>query len=68
VLLAECAGFAVTALALPILIPIAGIIGAGCASIASYVVILLVQRRLMRLQPDETSREVPAGVPARLGP
>lgn len=47
VLAAECAGLAVTCVAVPLLIPSWGIVGAAVASLASYVATLVVQRRLL---------------------
>jgi O-antigen/teichoic acid export membrane protein len=52
VLLAEIAGLVVTCIAVPVLIPIAGIVGAATASLASYLAILLVQRRLISTAGD----------------
>jgi Na+-driven multidrug efflux pump len=48
VLAAECVGLAVTIVALPLLVLMTGIIGAAFASLLSYTVILVAQRRLMR--------------------
>jgi O-antigen/teichoic acid export membrane protein len=68
VLLAEGAGLAVTAVALPVLVLLGGIIGAACASLLSYSVILLAQRRLMRVPRDEVQLEFVAGFPPKLDP
>ena len=47
VLVAECVGLAVTFVAVLALIPIAGIVGAALASVASYSAVLVVQHRLI---------------------
>ncbi len=52
VLVAECAGLAVTCVAVPVLIPLWGIVGASTASLASYSIIFLVQRRLLSANAD----------------
>ena len=46
-LAAECAGLVVTCVAIPVVIPIAGILGAAAVSLASYSVVVLVQWRLI---------------------
>jgi O-antigen/teichoic acid export membrane protein len=56
-LAAECAGLAVTCVAVPILIPVAGILGAAAASISSYLAILLVQWRLIATAAAENVAE-----------
>ena len=66
VLWAECIGLAVTAVVLPILVLVGGIIGAATASLVSYVVILVVQRRLMRAERDSTSPDFTAAIPPQL--
>jgi O-antigen/teichoic acid export membrane protein len=68
VLLAECAGLAATAVALPVLVMLTGIFGAACASLLSYSVILITQRRLMRAPHDELPVEVAPGIPPKLDP
>jgi O-antigen/teichoic acid export membrane protein len=50
-LLAECAGLAVAGASLPVLIPVAGIVGAAIASVLSYSAILIVQQRLLATEP-----------------
>jgi len=67
VLLAECIGLAVTAVALPILVLMAGIVGAASASLVSYAAILVAQRRLMRGR-DRESIEFAAAMPPKLDP
>jgi O-antigen/teichoic acid export membrane protein len=57
VLIAECAGLVVTGMAVPVLIPIAGILGAATASLASSSAILLVQRRLLSAVPEPLASE-----------
>jgi hypothetical protein len=47
VLVAECVGLAMTFVGVLVLIPIAGIVGAALASVASYSAILAVQHRLI---------------------
>jgi O-antigen/teichoic acid export membrane protein len=68
VMVAECVGLAVTAVALPILVLVGGIIGAACASLVSYCVILVVQWRLMRVPLEEGHLEFTAGIPPNLDP
>jgi len=68
VMVAECVGLAVTVGALPFLVLLAGIMGAAWASLLSYAVILLVQRRLMRAPCDQAPLEFAAGVPPKLDP
>jgi O-antigen/teichoic acid export membrane protein len=68
VLVAECVGLAVTAVALPVLVLMGGIIGAAGASLLSYVAILVAQRRLMRVPRDETSLEFASRMPPKLDP
>jgi len=46
-LAAECAGLAVTCVAVPVLIPLWGIVGAAVASLASYLAIMAIQWRLL---------------------
>jgi len=65
VMLAECVGLGVTAVALPVLVLLGGLIGAACASLLSYSVILVAQRRLMRA-PEEASPGYAAGIPSKL--
>jgi O-antigen/teichoic acid export membrane protein len=68
VLAAECVGLAVTVVALPVLVPMAGIIGAACASLLSYTVILVAQRRLMRPSHENAQHEFAAPIPPKLDP
>jgi O-antigen/teichoic acid export membrane protein len=68
VLLAECVGLAVTAVALPVLVLLGGIIGAACASLLSYSAILITQRRLMRAPREAVPLEFAAGIPPKLDP
>ena len=65
--LAECVGLAVTAVALPVLVLLAGIIGAACASLLSYTVILVAQRRLMRAPREDAPLEFAAPHSAEAG-
>jgi O-antigen/teichoic acid export membrane protein len=67
VMLAECVGLAVTVIALPVFVLIGGIVGAACASLLSYVVILVTQRRLMRA-PREDALEFAAAIPPKMDP
>jgi len=67
VLLAESAGLVVTAVALPVLIPLGGIVGAAVASLLSCVAILVVQRRQMRTPSEDTPLELPAEGSAAAG-
>jgi O-antigen/teichoic acid export membrane protein len=46
-LIAESVGLVVTVLSLPVLIPLAGIVGAAASSVVSYAAIMIVQRRLL---------------------
>ena len=62
VLRAECVGLAVTAIALPALIPLAGIVGAACASVLAYSATLIVQRRQLRTPGENAVIDVTAGV------
>jgi O-antigen/teichoic acid export membrane protein len=57
VLVAECAGLAVTGVAVPVLIPLWGIVGAAAASFASYSAIFLVQRRLLSASADSAGTD-----------
>jgi len=66
VLLAECVGLAITAIALPVLVLLGGILGAAGASLLSYSAILVAQRRLMRTPRDEGQHEFAAGMPPKL--
>ena len=68
VLRAECVGLAVTAIALPALIPLAGIVGAACASVLAYSATLIVQRRQLRTPGENAVLDVTAGVPPTLDP
>jgi len=47
---------------------VGGIIGAACASLLSYSVILLTQRRLMRHPHEDAPPEFAAGMPPKLDP
>jgi O-antigen/teichoic acid export membrane protein len=67
ILLAECIGLAVTAAALPVLVPLGGIIGAAFASLLSYSAILVAQLRLMRAVREDVPLEF-AGIPPKLDP
>ena len=68
VMLAECVGLAVSVVALPVLVLVGGIIGAACASLLSYSVILVTQRRLMRAPHEDAPPEFAAGMPPKLDP
>ena len=68
VLVAECVGLAVTAVALPVLVLLGGILGAAWASLLTYSVILVAQRRLMRVPREAMSLDLAAAVPPKLGP
>lgn len=68
VLRAECVGLAVTAIALPALIPLAGIVGAACASVLAYSATLIVQRRQLSTPGDNAVLDVTAAVPPTLDP
>jgi O-antigen/teichoic acid export membrane protein len=57
VLVAECAGLAVTGVAVPVLVPLWGIVGAAVASFASYAAIFLVQRRLLSTSADSAGSD-----------
>jgi O-antigen/teichoic acid export membrane protein len=65
---AECAGLAVTAIALPALIPLAGIVGAACASVLAYSATLIVQQRELSAPGENAILDVTAGVPPTLDP
>jgi O-antigen/teichoic acid export membrane protein len=67
VMLAECVGLAVTLVALPALVLLGGIVGAACASLLSYTVILVVQRRLMCAPPDD-ALEFAAAIRPKMDP
>ena len=67
VMVAECVGLAVTAVALPILALMAGIFGAACASLLSYT-ILVAQRRLMRAARENAELKFVAPIPPKLDP
>jgi O-antigen/teichoic acid export membrane protein len=56
-LAAECAGLAVTCAAVPVLIPVWGILGAAAGSLVSAVANLLVQRRLLSTTADMATTE-----------
>jgi O-antigen/teichoic acid export membrane protein len=68
VLFAECVGLAVTVVALPILVVLGGIMGAACAALLSYSVIVVAQRRLLRTPREEAPLEFAAGIPQKLDP
>ena len=57
-----------TAIALPALIPLAGIVGAACASVLAYSATLIVQRRQLRTPGENAVLDVTAGVPPTLDP
>jgi len=57
VLVAECAGLAVTCVTVPVMIPLWGILGAAAASFASYSAIFLVQRRLLSSSSDSAGTD-----------
>jgi O-antigen/teichoic acid export membrane protein len=68
VLVAECVGLAVTAVALPALVLLGGILGAAWASLLSYSVILVMQQRLMRAPRREAPVEFAGAIPQTLDP
>ena len=68
VMVAECIGLAVTVVALPILVLVGGIMGAACASLLSYSVILVAQQRLMRVSREDAPLEFAAAIPPKLDP
>jgi O-antigen/teichoic acid export membrane protein len=68
VLVAECSGLAVTVVAMPVLVLMGGIIGAACASLLSYTVILVAQRRLMRAPQADAQLEFATPIPPKLDP
>jgi O-antigen/teichoic acid export membrane protein len=68
ILLAECVGLAVTLVTLPVLVLVAGIIGAAAASLLSDTAILVTQRRLMRTPRVDARLELAAQIPPKLDP
>jgi O-antigen/teichoic acid export membrane protein len=65
---AECVGLAVTLVALPLLVLMAGIVGAAAASLLTYTAILVAQRRLMRAPREDGPLEFAAPLPSKLDP
>jgi len=68
ILVAECVGLAVTAVALPLLVLAGGIMGAAVASLVSYSAILVVQRRLMLTARPHSALDLAAQIPPKLDP
>jgi O-antigen/teichoic acid export membrane protein len=68
VLFAECVGLAVTAVALPVLVVVGGIVGAACAALVSCAAIVVAHARVLRGSREGGPLEFVAGAPRHLDP